>query len=56
MTTKQADKAIKSGQPVTLRNTQFDETFTVVIVSRDRWTVTSADGGRFERDELEVVQ
>ena len=56
MTTKQADKLIKSGEQVTLHNARFNETFTVVLVSRDRHTVTSQDGGRFERDELEVVE
>ena len=55
MTTKQADNAIKSGAPVTLHNARYDETFTVVLVSRDRHTVTTSTGSRFERDELQVV-
>ncbi len=55
MTTKQADKAIKLGEPVKLRNVRYDEIFSVVLVSRDRWTVTTSTGSRFERDELEIV-
>ena len=55
MKTKQADKLIKAGKPVTVRNTHFDETFTTTFISRDRYTITAADGGLFERDELEVV-
>lgn len=55
MTTREADKAIKSGSEVTLHNPRYNETFTAVIVARDKWTITTAAGGRFERDELEIV-
>lgn len=55
MTPKQADKLIKLGQPVTVRNETFNETFTATFVSRDRHTISTEDGGLFERDELEVV-
>lgn len=55
MTPKQVDRAIKSGEPVTLHNARYNETFTAVLVSRDRYTVTTSTGGRFERDELQIV-
>ena len=55
MTTKQADKAITSGSPITLHNARYNETVTCVLVSRDRYTVTTATGSVFERDELEII-
>jgi len=55
VTPKQVDRAIKSGEPVTLHNARYNETFTAVLVSRDRYTVTTSTGGRFERDELQIV-
>lgn len=55
MTTREADQAIKSGQPITVHSVTYDETFTITIVSRDRWTIKSDTGGVFERDELEIV-
>ena len=55
MTPRDADKIIKYGKPVTVHNTHFDETFTKVFVKRTRYLIMSADGGVFERDELEIV-
>ena len=55
MTPRQADRAIKSGKPVTLHNARFNETFVAVIVGRDRYTVTTSTGGRFERNELVML-
>ncbi len=39
MTTKQADQAIRSGRPVLLYSERYDETFLMLIVSRDRYNV-----------------
>ena len=55
MTPKQADKLIASGQPVTVHNSDYDETFTATFVSRDRYSITSDTGGIFDRSDLEVV-
>jgi hypothetical protein len=54
MTPRQADKLIKDGKPVTVRNTFYDETFTAVFVRRDRWNVYTEDGC-YDRGELELV-
>jgi len=56
MTPKQADKVIKAGLPVTVHNAKYQETFTAVFVRRDRWTIETATGGRFHRDELEIIE
>jgi len=56
MNTQQVDKLILSGECVLVRNVVYNETFTIVIVSRDWHTITTLDGGRFERSELEVVE
>ena len=55
MTPKQADKLIRTAQPVTVYNADYDETFTRTFVRRDRLYIFSADGGVFARAELEVV-
>ena len=49
---KQADRLIKSGDIVTLWNHRWNEVWTGVIVSRDRWCINTADGCRFERNEM----
>lgn len=54
MTPKQADALIKTGAPVTLR-TAAGETFTAVIVRRDRWNVHTKAGAVLDRGELEIV-
>lgn len=56
MSPKQADQLIRAGQPVTLTNTHFNETFTVVLVRRDRWNVYTDTGATLDRGELEVTQ
>jgi hypothetical protein len=52
MTPAQADRIIKLGKPVTVTNRHFNETFTRVFVSRDRWNITSEQGEKFDRGEL----
>ena len=55
MTTRQADKLIKDGKPVTLHNSFYGETFTVTLASRDRWNVRTTCGAVLDRGELEIV-
>jgi hypothetical protein len=55
MTTKQADRLIASGQSVLVGNQRYAELFTIMLVARDKRTVTTADGGRFMRDELVII-
>lgn len=56
MTPREADKLIKLQTPVVLRNMRYDETFTVVLVKRDKFTVTTSTGSVFERDELQLIK
>jgi len=56
MTPKQADKIIKAGVPVTVKNFQFGETFTAIFVSRDRFSITTQDGGLYSRDDLDIIK
>ena len=56
MTTREADKIIAERQPVKVLNKRYNEVWTMVIVSRDRFNVRSSTGGIFERAELEVVK
>ncbi len=49
-----ADRIIKAGKPVLLKS-RYGETFTALIVSRDRWNVRTSDGGVFDRGDLELV-
>lgn len=65
MKPREADKAIKSGVPVTVRSKAFNETFVLVIESRNRRTVygkyrsTESEqwfsNGAFDRDDLQIV-
>jgi len=65
MSPREADKAIKAGVPITVRSKGFNETFILVIESRNRWTVygkyRSAESeqwfsnGAFDRDDLQIV-
>lgn len=55
MTPKQADKIIATGKPVTVTARHFKETFTAIFVRRDRRSIESADGGKFDRADLEIV-
>ena len=56
LTTKRADQLVKSGKPVTLFNEFYNETFTIVLVKRDRFNVYSAEGGKFDRKELQEIK
>lgn len=56
MSPREADRIIRSGQPVTVRNEHYDETFTAEFVRRDRWNLYTADGGIYDRTELQVVR
>ena len=66
MTPHEADKAIKSGAPLTVRSKGFNETFVLVIESRNRWTVygkyrsTESEqwfsSGAFDRADLQIVK
>ena len=58
MTPRAADKAIRAGLPVTLRNNFYGDgaAFTVTLVSRDRWNVYTADGEKYDRGELEIIR
>lgn len=55
MTPKQADHIISQGKPATVHNASYNETFTATFVRRDRRMIDTAEGGRFHRDELELV-
>ena len=56
MTPKQADRLIQSRKPVTLREVRFDQTFSAVLVSRDRYNVRTACGMVLDRGDLEIVE
>ena len=56
MTTREADQIIKSGQPTTVRSTEYEETFAATFVSRSRYDIHSADGGVFDRADLVIQQ
>jgi hypothetical protein len=57
ITTRQADKYIKSGVDVKMRQINYPDEgiFTVKIISRDKWSVVLSDGAKISRDELEIV-
>jgi hypothetical protein len=55
MTPREADRIIKSGKPTTVI-TRFKDTFTAVFTKRDRWCIETADGGKFERSDLDIVK
>ena len=61
MTSRQADKLIASGNPVTLYTINFPQTFTAVITSRNRFSIyfkygdDSGRSGVIARDEVQIV-
>jgi hypothetical protein len=55
MTTKQADKAIKSGNPVTLRSEFYHECIELVIVRRDKHNIYGDKGQVIDRSDVELV-
>lgn len=56
MTPREADKIIKAGNPVTVTTPPDDEPFDVLIVSQDRWNVTTDHGAKFDRGDMELVR
>ena len=62
MTYRQADKLIASGKLVTLYHIKFQETFTAVVTSRNRFSIYfkyGDDSGRcglVARDEVKIVE
>lgn len=56
MTPKQADKLIRAGRRVLVRDAYGDE-FEAVFVRRDRRSIESRAGGKFERsDQLDGLE
>ncbi len=55
MTPTQADRIIKAGVPVTVRD-KYGDVFTRTFTARDRRMIDSSDGGRFERADLTPVE
>lgn len=56
MTSAQADRIIKQQVPVTVRSTFYGEVFTALFVERDRRTISSATGGKYDRADLVIVE
>jgi len=56
MTTRQADKIISDGKPVTVHNSTYNETFTATFTHRDRYNIYSSDGGQYDRQELHITK
>lgn len=56
MTPREADKIIKAGKPVTVTTNLDHKPSEVMLVSRDRWNVRTADGGVFDRGEMKLVR
>lgn len=55
MTTRQADRIIKAGEVVRLYFPRYREEWEGVIVSRNRWSIRTADGRVFDRSECVIV-
>lgn len=55
MTTREADKIIKAGQPVTVFTEHFRETFTTTFVSRDRYSIRDDRGHVYDRADLRIL-
>ena len=54
MTPKEADKIIKLGDSVAVYSKHFGESFIKIFIKRDRWNIYSADGGVYDRADLEL--
>jgi hypothetical protein len=54
ITNKMLDKAISLKQPLRVTSPSFpaDGVFDVLPISRDKFTFSTADGGRFDRRDL----
>ncbi len=55
MTPRQADKVIASGKPTMVKDAYGDR-WSAVFTKRDRRNIETADGGLFDRAELQIVQ
>jgi len=57
MTTRDADNAIKSGAPVRVCWPKYGpDQADIIIVRRDRWNLYTADGQKFDRGEVQLIQ
>jgi len=56
MTPKQADKIIAEGKTITVRSKFYGEEFSARFIKRDRLSIESEDGGRFDRSDLEIIE
>lgn len=57
MTPREADRAIKKGEPILVTTVLARETpFVVTLVGRDRWNVETADGGLYDRGDMWLVE
>ena len=56
MTSRQADKIIRKGKPVQVHSQEYEETFTALFVNRTRWSITTSDGGIFDRGDLVIEE
>lgn len=56
MTTREADKIIKAGQPVTVFAEHFRETFTTTFVARDRYSIRDDRGHVYDRADLSIIR
>ncbi len=54
MTPQQADRIIKAGVPVTVRDA-YGDVFTRVFTARDHRMIEVSTGGRFERSDLTII-
>jgi len=56
MTPRKASAIVASGQPATVHNADYGETFTAIFVRKTRWDIISKSGGVYDRASLEVVE
>lgn len=54
MTPAQADRILKAGKPVRVIGRLDPQGFVAVFVRRDRWNLYTADGGIFDRGDLQI--
>ena len=59
MTPRQADRIIKAGRPITIKNSaSFDGVMSFTFTHRDRWHIYTTHKGEeisFDRSDVEVV-
>lgn len=56
LTPRLADRYIKHGTPVTIRLPRYREEGKFVIIARDRWTITTSEGYKFQRSDCEIIE